>query len=212
MELSAGTPDRYKKITFWKQAIDELLMQVFVEAYVTALEQSVLDIDTTDVALHGDREGRFFHRYYDHYCNLPLYVFCGEHLLCARQRPANIDAAAGCLDEIRRIVAQIHEHCPEVRIVLRGDSGFCRDELLRWCQDNRVDYVVGLARNKRLRALVAKAEHIDGKENPRFVVTSVAAQDWPSQRLYEDLYCPSAMWRTALRNSSSYVLVCAAWV
>jgi hypothetical protein len=229
LELSTGRPDRYKKITFWKQALDELLVSVFVEAHATAPAEIVLDIDTTDVALHGNQEGRFFHGYYDHYCYLPLYLFSGEHLLCARLRPANIDAAAGSLSEIRRVVEQIRRHWPQVRILLRGDSGFCRDELMNWCENNRVDYVFGFARNPRLRALVAqalleahrqweqtqkparvfvefvyattagswsrprrvvaKAEHIDGKENPRFVVTSLAAHDWPAQKLYEELYC-----------------------
>jgi Transposase DDE domain group 1 len=229
LELSTGTPDRYKKITFWKQAIDELLVDVFVEAHATAPQEIVLDIDTTDVALHGGQEDRFFHGYYDHYCYLPLYVFCGEHLLCARLRPANIDASAGSLEEIRRIVEQIRKHWPQVRITLRGDSGFCRDALMSWCENNHVDYVFGFARNPRLRArvaealaqaqqqweqthtparvfvefsyetasgswsqarrVVAKAEHIDGKENPRYVVTSRSALDWPAQKLYEVLYC-----------------------
>jgi hypothetical protein len=229
LELSTGATSRYKKITFWKQAIDELLVDVFVEAHASAPAEIVLDIDTTDVALHGEQEGRFFHGYYDHYCYLPLYVVCGEHVLCARLRPANIDAAAGSLAEIDRIVQQIRRHWPQVRITLRGDSGFCRDELMHWCENNRVDYVFGFARNPRLRAMVAealrqaqqqweqtqkparvfvefpyetiagswaqarrvvaKAEHIDGKENPRFVVTSLAAEPWPAQRLYEELYC-----------------------
>lgn len=229
LELSTGSPDRYKKITFWKQAIDQLLVEVFVEAHTSTPQEIVLDIDTTDVALHGDQEGRFFHGYYDHYCYLPLYVFCGEHLLCARLRPANIDASAGSLSEIRRIVEQIRKHWPQVRITLRGDSGFCRDELMSWCENNGVDFVFGFARNPRLRALVAdaliqaqqqweqtrkparvfvefsyettsgswsqarrvvaKAEHIEGKENPRFVVTSRSTQDWPAQKLYEELYC-----------------------
>jgi Transposase DDE domain group 1 len=229
LELSTATPDRYKKITFWKQAIDELLVDVFIEAYAQAPEQIVLDIDTTDVALHGEQEGRFFHGYYDHYCYLPLYVFSGEHLLCARLRPANIDASAGSLAEIRRIIEQIRQCWPEVRITLRGDSGFCRDELMSWCEGNRVDYVFGFARNPRLRTMiaealaeaarqweqtqkparvfvefpyqtttgswsharrvVAKAEHIDGKENPRYVVTSLPAEAWPAQQLYQGLYC-----------------------
>jgi DDE family transposase len=229
LELSAGTPDRYKKITFWKQAIDELLVNVFVEAHRQAPDEIVLDIDTTDVALHGKQEGCFFHGYYDHYCYLPLYVFSGEHLLCARLRPANIDASAGSLTEIRRIVEQIRQCWPQIRITLRGDSGFCRDELMSWCEDNRVGYVFGFARNPRLRTLieealgeaarqweqtqtparvfvefpyqtttgswkhrrrvVAKAEHIDGKENPRYLVTSLSAEAWPAQQLYEELYC-----------------------
>jgi hypothetical protein len=229
LELGAGTPDRYKKITFWKQAIDELLVDVFLEAHAEAPSDLVLDIDTTDVALHGGQEGRFFHGYYDHYCYLPLYVFAGEHVLCVRLRPANIDASAGSLSEIRRIVEQIRERWPEVRITLRGDSGFCRDELMSWCEQHGVDYVFGFARNERLRRqidealaeaarqweqthkparvfvefpyqtttgswdhqrrVVAKAEHIDGKENPRYVVTSLNAETWPAQKLYEELYC-----------------------
>jgi hypothetical protein len=229
LELGAGVPDRYKKITFWKQGIDELLVEVFVEAHAAEPEEIVLDIDTTDVALHGDQEGRFFHGYYDHYCYLPLYIFSGEHLLCARLRRANIDASAGSLTEIRRIVEQMRRRWPQVRITLRGDSGFCREELMSWCEDHGVDYVFGLARNPRLRAIVAdalaqaarrweqtrqparlfvefsyetvsgswsrarrvvaKAEHIDGKENPRYVVTSLSAAAWPAQKLYEELYC-----------------------
>lgn len=229
LELSAGTPDRYKKITFWKQAIDELLVTVFLEAHARVPEEIVLDIDTTDVALHGKQEDHFFHGYYDHYCYLPLYVFSGEHLLGVRLRPANIDASAGSLTEIQRIVEQIRQCWPQMRITLRGDSGFCRDELMSWCEDNRVDYVFGFARNQRLRTIieealveaagqweqtqkparvfvefpyqtttgswnhprrvVAKAEHIDGKENPRYVVTSLLAEAWPAQKLYEELYC-----------------------
>ena len=157
MELSAGTPDRYKKITFWKQAIDELLVTVFLEAHAEVPEEIVLDIDTTDVALHGKQEGHFFHGYYDHYCYLPLYVFSGEHLLCVRLRPANIDASAGSLTEIRRMVEKIRQCWPQVRITLRGDSGFCRDELMSWCEDNGVNYVFGFARNQRLGTMIAKS-------------------------------------------------------
>src|SRR6202165_5272361 len=229
LELGAGAPDRYKKITFWKQGIDELLVDVFVEAHATVPEEIVLDVDTTDIALHGNQEGRFFHGYYDQYCYLPLYIFSGEHLLCARLRCANIDASAGSLTEIQRIVEQIRSCWPQVRITLRGDSGFCRDELMSWCEDHDVDYVFGFARNQRLRPMVAdaraqaarqweqtrqparvfvefsyetvsgswsrarrvvaKAEHIDGKENPRYVVTSLSADAWPAQTLYEELYC-----------------------
>ena len=232
MELGTGINDRYKKITYWKEAVDELLVKVFLEAHPSAPAEIVLDVDTTDLPLHGKQEGRFFHGYYDNYCYLPLYVFCGEHVLCARLREANHDAAFGCLAEIRRMVAQIRATWPEVKIVLRGDSGFCRNELMSWCEDNGVDYVFGLARNQRLRGMigrqmyeatqqwnqtgkparvftefeystkktkkggwdcerrvVAKAEHIDGKENPRFVVTSLASAGWEARGLYEDLYC-----------------------
>jgi hypothetical protein len=115
LELGTGSNTRYKKITFWKQSIDELLVNVFIEAHTAAPEEIVLDIDTTDVELHGNQESRFFHGYYDHYCYLPLYIFAGEHLLCARLRPANIDGAAGSLEEIRRIVEQLRTHWPETR-------------------------------------------------------------------------------------------------
>jgi hypothetical protein len=189
-------------------------------------------MDTTDLPLHGKQEGRFFHGYYDSYCYLPLYVFSGEHVLCARLREADHDAAFGSLTEIRRIVTQIRATWPEVKIILRGDSGFCRNELMSWCEDQGVDFVFGLARNQKLRRIigaqmhaatqqwnqtgkparvftefdyqtkktkkggwdrerrvVAKAEHIDGKENPRFVVTSLTSASWAAQALYEELYC-----------------------
>jgi hypothetical protein len=232
MELGTGANDRYKKITFWKEAIDELLVKVFLESHPTAPAEIVVDVDTTDLPLHGHQEGRFFHGYYDQYCYLPLYIFCGEHVLCARLRESNHDAAFGCLQEIQRIVAQIRATWPEVKIILRGDSGFCRNELMSWCENNQVDFVFGLARNQRLRKIigaqmheatqrwnqtgkparvfaefdyqtrktrksgwdrkrrvVAKAEHIDGKENPRFVVTSLSGEEWAAQALYEKLYC-----------------------
>jgi hypothetical protein len=229
MELGAGVKDRYKKITFWKDSVDELLVNVFIESHRSAPAEIILDVDTTDLPLHGKQEGRFFHGYYDNYCYLPLYIFCGDHVLCARLREANHDAAFGCLAEIKKIVAQIRIAWPEVKIVLRGDSGFCRNELMSWCEANRVDFVFGLARNQRLRKIigaemheateqwnrtgkparvftefqyrtrktrkggwdrerrvVAKAEHIDGKENPRFVVTSLSDE---SRKLYEEIYC-----------------------
>jgi hypothetical protein len=232
LELGTGINDRYKKITFWRDAIDELLVKVFVESHQSAPAEIVLDVDTTDLPLHGKQEGRFFHGYYDNYCYLPLYVFCGEHVLCARLRQANHDAAFGCLGEIRRIVTQVRAAWPQVKIVLRGDSGFCRNELMSWCENNGVGFVFGLARNQRLRKIigaemhtatqqwnqtgkparvfsefeyqtkktkkggwdcerrvVAKAEYIEGKENPRFVVTSLTSERWSAQALYEQLYC-----------------------
>jgi hypothetical protein len=232
MELGTGVKSRYKKITFWKDGVDELLVKTFLESYQEIPAEIVLDMDTTDLPLHGKQEGRFFHGYYDNYCYLPLYVFCGEHILCARLREANHDAAFGCLAEIERIVAQIRAAWPKAKIVVRGDSGFCRNELMRWCENNQVDFIFGLARNQRLRKVigqqmheatlewnrtgkparvftefeystkktkkggwdrerrvVAKAEHIDGKENPRFVVTSLTSQQCQAQALYEELYC-----------------------
>ena len=115
-----------------------------------APREIVLDLDATDDPLHGHQEGRFFHGYYDCYCYLPLYVFCGRHLLAAKLRRSNIDAAAGAVEEVARIVARIRERWPRVRIVLRADSGFAREELMAWCEANRVDYLFGLARNRRL--------------------------------------------------------------
>src|SRR6202049_3456940 len=147
MELGAGAKDRYKKITFWKEAVDELLVKVFIESYDKAPAQIILDIDTTDLPLHGKQEGRFFHGYYDNYCYLPLYIFCGEQILCARLREANHDASFGSLAEIQRIVTQIRVAWPKVKIILRGDSGFCRNELMSGCENNQVDFVFGLARN-----------------------------------------------------------------
>jgi hypothetical protein len=229
MELGTGIPSRYKKITFWRDSVDELLVEVFLEAHPVAPPQIVLDIDTTDMALHGNQEDKFYHGYYRHYCYLPLYIFCGDHVLCARLRPSSIGPAVGSRKEVERIVRQIRHRWPEVEIILRGDSGFCSDELLTWCEQNQVDYVVGVARNQRLeglldgplaeakqqfeatqqtarifvefehetltgtwskkRRVVAKAEHIDGKSNPRFVVTSLDAGGWEKQKLYEELYC-----------------------
>jgi hypothetical protein len=200
-----------------------------LEAQAAAPEEIVLDIDSTDFAIHGEQEGRFYHGYYDHYCYLPLYVFAGEHVLCARLRPSHIDPSAGSRKEIERIVTHVRAKWPQVKIVLRGDSGFCREELMAWCEVHAVDYVFGMARNallekivagaleqarqqweqtqqparvflefehetvsgtwSRRRRVVAKAEHIAGKSNPRFVVSSLAAETWPTQQLYEELYC-----------------------
>jgi hypothetical protein len=229
MELGDGMPHRYKKITFWRDAIDDVLVDVFLEAHTAVPEQIVLDIDTTDFALHGAQEERFYHGYYDHYCYLPLYVFAGEHVLCARLRPSNLDPSAGSRQEIERIVQRIRATWPQVKIVLRADSGFCREELMAWCEAHQVDYAFGMARNSllerivaepleqarqlweetqqparvflefehetasgtwsRRRRVVAKAEHIAGKSNPRFVVTSLGAAVGGAQQLYEQLYC-----------------------
>lgn len=225
-----GSPltERYHKITYAPEALDALLVKVFLEAHKKPPREIVLDLDVTDTPLHGGQEGRFFHGYYNHYCYLPLYIFCGNQLLGARLRPSNQDASAGSLAEVQRIVEQIRMCWPQVHIVLRADSGFCREELLAWCETHGVDYVFGLARNDRLRRkiaapmrqakqehrqtgkparvfseffyrtrkswtrarrVVAKAEQISGKENPRYVVTSLGAEAWSAQKLYEGLYC-----------------------
>jgi hypothetical protein len=231
LELTpAGSPleDRYHKITYCTEALDALLVDLFVEAHQAAPRQIVLDVDVTDTPLHGEQEARFFHGYYNQYCYLPLYIFCGDHLLCARQRASNQDASAGSREEVERIVGQIRQRWPKVRIILRADSGFCREELMAWCEQHQVEYVLGLARNSRLqrklagalrqarqqyqrtgqaarvfgefryrtrkswsraRRVVAKAEYLEKGENPRFVVTSLAAESWLAQGLYEKLFC-----------------------
>ena len=133
-------------------------MQQFVAAQRTPPAQIVLDLDATDDPLHGHQEGRFFHGYYDGYCYLPLYIFCGRHLLAAKLRRANIDASAGAVEEVARIVRQLRRHWPHVRILLRADSGFAREALMAWCEANGVDYLFGLARNPRLVAVLEAAQ------------------------------------------------------
>jgi len=155
LELSRAEPTRYHKISHDTAAIESLFVDLFLDAHTKPPKQIVLDLDATDDPLHGNQEGKFFHGYYDSYCYLPLYIFCGRHLLAAKLRRANVDAAAGAVEETARLVAQIRRRWPRVRILLRGDSGFCRDALMAWCEANRVDYVFGLARNERLeQALV----------------------------------------------------------
>jgi hypothetical protein len=142
-----GVLDPYKKIGRDDGAIDCLMVDHFLEAHEKPPQQIILDVDATDDPIHGNQEGRFYHGYYRHYCYLPLYIFCGEFMLCSRLRRSDIDACAGTVEELRRIVSQIRRKWPKVRIVLRGDSGFCREEILTWCESNRVDYVLGLAKN-----------------------------------------------------------------
>jgi len=150
LELSRDEPTRYHKVSHDPVAIEGLFVDLFLEAHKKAPKQIILDLDATDDPLHGNQEGRFFHGYYDCYCYLPLYIFCGRHLLAAKLRQANADAAAGAVEEVARIVAQIRCRWPRVRILLRGDSGFTREPLMAWCEANRVDYVFGLAGNNRL--------------------------------------------------------------
>lgn len=151
LELSRAKPSRYHKISHDGAAIEALFVDLFLEAHGgRAPKQIILDLDATDDPVHGDQEGRFFHSYYGGYCYLPLYIFCGRHLLAAKLRRANIDAAAGAVEEVERITAQIRKAWPRTRILLRADSGFCREALMKWCEDNRIDYLFGLARNNRL--------------------------------------------------------------
>jgi hypothetical protein len=224
----AHAKSRYKKIAARHRAIESFFVDMFLALTAQPPDEIVLDFDATDDPLHGHQLGRFFHGYYDNYCYLPLYVFCGEHLLCAKLRPANINACLGALGVLQQLVAQIRQRWPTVRIVVRGDSGFCREHLMRWCEDHGVQYVFGLAKNRRLlgaigrelheahcefrqtgqaarrfkdlsyrtrkswsreRRVVGKAEHLAKGANPRFVVTSLSAEECDARRLYEQRYC-----------------------
>jgi hypothetical protein len=219
---------RYHKISVDEASMAKVFLDLCVAAHATPPKRIILDLDATDVPLHGTQEGRFFHGYYRSYCYLPLYIFAGRHLLVAKLRRANIDAAAGAVEEIARVVAHLRAAWPEVEIWLRADSGFAREELMRWCEDNGVEYVFGLARNPRLEAMiaaelgeakaqvaatgqparifkelvyatrdswsksrrvVAKAEHLQKGANPRFIVTSLAAETLAAAELYETIYC-----------------------
>ena len=155
LEHAPSEPARSHKIGHDGGAVERLLVDLFLEAHPTPPQEIILDLDATDDPLHGHQEGRFFHGYYDCYCYLPLYVFCGRHLLAAKLRRSNIDASAGAVAEVERIVGQIRGRWPRVAIVLRADSGFARDELMAWCEANAVDYVFGLARNERLVSAIA---------------------------------------------------------
>jgi hypothetical protein len=171
LELSREEPTRYHKIGYDAAAIEGLFVDLFLEAHPAPPPQITLDLDATDDPLHGHQEGRFFHGYYDTYCYLPLYVFCGRHLLAAKLRPANIDASAGSVEEIARIVAQIRRRWPRVRILLRADSGFARETMMVWCENNDVDFLLGLAKNSRLvgeieAALAAAQEQSQRTEKP----------------------------------------------
>ncbi len=224
----ANSDARYKKIVADQAGLDRVLVEHFIQSHDAPPAQIWLDLDATDDPLHGHQEGRFFHGYYGHYCYLPLYITSAEHVLCARLRKSDIDAAAGSVEELTRILAQLRAAWPTVRIVIRGDSGFCREDIMAWCEAEGVDFVLGLAKNKRLNALslrwridaqqafldtgessrvfgelkyrtlktwsrarrvVVKAEHLAKGANPRYVVTSLSAEEADARTLYEDLYC-----------------------
>ncbi|MFC2172385.1 IS1380 family transposase [Acidobacteriota bacterium] len=224
----ATAKSRYKKIVADEKKLERCFVDVFIQLHKEPPKRIELDLDATDDPLHGAQEGRFFHGYYKEYCYLPLYMFCGDHLLGARLRPSNIDASKGSEEELDRIVGQIRESWPKVEILVRGDSGFCREPLIAWCEENEVDYVLGIAKNSRLkqelapelaeakrqyeetgqasrvykdftyrtlktwsreRRVVGKAEHLEKGSNPRFVVTSLSAEDCDAREVYEDQYC-----------------------
>lgn len=145
---------RYKKIAARHQQVEDFFIDTFLALHPEPLAEITLDFDATDDPVHGNQLGRFFHGYYKHYCFLPLYVFCGEHLLCAKLRPSNIDASAGSLKVLQKIVAKIRAAWPGVKITVRGDSGFCRENLMAWCEENDVQFLFGLAKNKRLTKIL----------------------------------------------------------
>ena len=228
LEHGQGALSRYKKVVVREEAVAELFVTQFIRRQEEIPTRLVLDLDATDDPLYGKQEGRFFHGYYDSYCYLPLYIFCGDDLLCAKLRPSNIDASEGALEEVQRIVGRLREAWPEVQIILRGDSGFAREEIMSWCEANGVDFIFGLARNSRLetllspamesargwhelmgqpvrvfmelkyqtqktwsraRRVIGKAEYLEKGANPRFVVTSLSAEEVGARELYEVEYC-----------------------
>jgi hypothetical protein len=241
-EVAPG--EHYKKIVMDTEVVDWLLVDTFLKSYDEPPEEIILDLDATDDPLHGKQEGRFFHGYYGHYCYLPLYIFCGEHLLCARLRTSDRDGADGSVEELTRIIDVIRQVWPETRILIRGDSGFCREDLMVFCEAEGLEYVLGLARNDRLTAMieaelkearrlrdesgeaarvfkelryrtrsswcrsrrvVAKAEALTGKTNPRYVVTSLSADEIDAKRLYEDLYCARGEMENRIKEQQLYL-------
>jgi hypothetical protein len=226
--VGADPGHRYKKISADIHQIHDSFVEAFLIQHPVAPKRIVLDLDATDDTVHGLQLGRFYHGYYKDYCFLPLYIFCGDHPLLALMRPADIDASTGSVKHLERIVKRIREVWPHVEIVIRGDSGFCREHIMRWCEDNQVGYVLGLAKNTRLtkilepemqaakelfeqtgkaarvfkdftystqnswsreRRVIGKAEHLEKGSNPRFVVTSLSAEGFSAQAVYEVEYC-----------------------
>jgi Transposase DDE domain group 1 len=190
LELGGPELTRYHRIGWDGAKIEGLFVDLFLEAHQSPPRRIILDLDATDDPLHGHQEGRFFHGYYDCYCYLPRYIFCGRHLLAANQRCANIDASADAVEETAGIVAQIRTRWPEVRIVLRADSGFAREALMKWCELNGVDFLFGLAKNERLvgeiAAELAAAEEeskASGQAARRFKEFQWSTRDsWSRQR------------------------------
>ncbi len=157
--VGADAKSRYKKVVARHRDIEAFFVETYLALHPLPPKEIVLDLDATDDPIHGHQLKRFFHGYYDSYCYLPLYIFCGEYLLCAKLRPSDIDGAAGSVKQLAKIVERIRLAWPQVRIIVRGDSGFCRENLMRWCEDNCVDYVFGLAKNARLQRILGKELH-----------------------------------------------------
>ena len=247
LELTAPDADaseRYKKIVADPEKIDDLFVDLFLQMHEKPGDRIVLDLDATDDPIHGNQEGRFFHGYYKEYCYLPLYIFCGDFLLRARLRQANGDASGGTVEELSRIVPQIRQSWPKVEIVIRADSGFCREEIMAWCEASGVDYILGLAKNERLkkeieeemteakleyertgrgarvfkdfvyqtrnswsraRRVIGKAEHLEKGSNPRFIVTSIPAEEIDARSLYENEYCARGEMENRIKEQQQYL-------
>lgn len=214
--------NRASRAAAW--ALHEVLVENFIASFTAPPEELILDFDATDDPVHGRQEERFFHGYYDSYCFLPLYVFCGEQLLVSYLRPSKIDAAKHAWAILALLTKRLQRAWPQVRIIFRGDSGFCRHQMLSWCERHGVSYIVGIAKNERLNALtaqpraalaeayaqtgskqrtfaefsygahswhterrvIARLEHSDKGDNPRYIVTNLSGE---AQVLYEELYC-----------------------
>jgi hypothetical protein len=159
LELSSEKDDRYRRTPASVERIREALVNTFIR--ITEMKEGVpkrliLDIDATDDIIHGEQEGKFFHAYYNNYCYLPLYIFCNGHPLCAKLRRSCIDPAKGSVEELKYIITRLRARWPKVRILVRGDSGFCRDYIMSWCEDNKVDYILGVAKNERLKKIIGR--------------------------------------------------------
>jgi len=157
--VGADADSRYQKIVARHSELEQSFVEIYIEQHTTPPREIVLDLDATDDPVHGHQLGRFFQGYYRTYCFLPLYIFCGQYPLCAMLRPADIDASAGSLKQVKRLVARLRQAWPDVVITLRADSGFCRDNLMSWCEANQVRYVFGLAKNKRLTKVIGREQH-----------------------------------------------------
>jgi hypothetical protein len=155
----ANTNSRYQKIVAQHSELERSFVEIFIEQHKTPPRELVFDLDATDDPVHGHQLGRFFQGYYRQYCFLPLYIFCGRYPLCAKLRPADIDASAGSLKQVQRLVARLRQQWPQVIITLRADSGFCRDNLMSWCEANHVRYVFGLPKNRRLLKVIGREQH-----------------------------------------------------
>lgn len=224
----ATAASRYRKVVYDAEAVADFFVDTYLDAHPKRPKEIILDLDATDDLIHGAQEGRFFHGYYGNYCYLPLYIFAGDFLLCAKLRKSDIDASKGSVEELQRIIERIRQRWPKTTLILRADSGFARDEIMSWAEKNDVEFIFGLAQNSRLRGLiqdeletvkleaekagkpvrmfrelryrtldswsrerrvVAKAEQLGDKSNPRFVVTSFSEARWETRALYEKLYC-----------------------